>query len=68
MCCADGMWVQCPWHGAAAQGADVVQQLATADVVILGEVHDNPAHHQMQADAYALVEGQSSIQRLGNKF
>jgi uncharacterized iron-regulated protein len=37
-------------NGAAAQGADVVQQLATADVVILGEVHDNPAHHQMQAD------------------
>jgi len=26
------------------------------------------AHHQMQADAYALVKGQSSIQRLGNKF
>ncbi|NRB17531.1 MAG: ChaN family lipoprotein [Rhodobacteraceae bacterium] len=35
---------------AAAPDPDVVQLLATADVVILGEVHDNPAHHQMQAD------------------
>lgn len=29
---------------------DVVQALAQADVVLLGEVHDNPAHHLMQAD------------------
>ena len=35
---------------AAAPDPDVVKQLAQADVVILGEVHDNPVHHQMQAD------------------
>ncbi|PCJ07432.1 MAG: hypothetical protein COB16_11060 [Rhodobacteraceae bacterium] len=34
----------------AAPEPDVVQMLAAADVVILGEVHDNGAHHQMQAD------------------
>jgi len=34
----------------AAPDPDVIERLAQADVVILGEVHDNPAHHQVQAD------------------
>ncbi|WP_282181488.1 ChaN family lipoprotein [Aliiroseovarius marinus] len=34
---------------ALAQTADDLARLRAADVVILGEVHDNPTHHDMQA-------------------
>jgi len=34
----------------ASQESDAVLLLAGADVMILGEVHDNADHHQMQAD------------------
>lgn len=34
----------------ASPEPDAIQLLATADVVILGEVHDNAAHHRTQAD------------------
>ena len=30
---------------------DLITQMEDADVVFLGEVHDNPAHHLVQADA-----------------
>lgn len=35
--------------GAALTRAALVSRLATADIVVLGEVHDNPAHHLAQA-------------------
>ena len=35
--------------GAASLSEDSFERMATADVVILGEVHDNPAHHNNQA-------------------
>lgn len=38
-------------HGAKAEfTADQSARMRTADIVILGEVHDNPAHHRGQAE------------------
>lgn len=38
------------WIGlAAVAGTPDIDGMAGADVVILGEVHDNPAHHRMQS-------------------
>lgn len=37
-------------HALAEPTAGEIHLLAAADVVILGEVHDNAAHHQIQAD------------------
>ncbi|MCA0871055.1 ChaN family lipoprotein [Seohaeicola saemankumensis] len=37
--------------GAASLTVDVVSSMSQADVVLLGEVHDNPDHHALQADA-----------------
>ena len=34
----------------------LIERLKAADVVILGEVHDNPHHHRIQADIVAQVE------------
>jgi len=45
----------------AVPDPDVVQQLAVADVVILGEIHDNPAHHQMQADIVAALDPKAVV-------
>lgn len=40
-----------------AQGAEPIAQAAQAhDIVILGEVHDNPAHHVTQAGIVALLD------------
>jgi uncharacterized iron-regulated protein len=36
-------------------GADALAQLPPADVVILGEIHDNPEHHRNQALAVAAL-------------
>jgi uncharacterized iron-regulated protein len=36
---------------AASFPADVLARMRDADVVLLGEVHDNPAHHALQAEA-----------------
>ncbi|WP_245626831.1 ChaN family lipoprotein [Aestuariivita boseongensis] len=36
--------------GAVSLSEDSLTRMATADVVLLGEVHDNPAHHVTQAD------------------
>lgn len=36
--------------------SDLRQALRTADIIIVGEKHDNPHHHQIQADIIDLVE------------
>ncbi|MEM9139853.1 MAG: ChaN family lipoprotein [Pseudomonadota bacterium] len=40
-------------NGAKITQADLIARLRSADVVVLGEVHDNPQHHAIQA---SLVE------------
>jgi len=35
---------------------DVLAQMKEADVVILGEVHDNPRHHLVQTEAIAAIQ------------
>ncbi|WP_405109966.1 ChaN family lipoprotein [Phaeobacter sp. BS52] len=40
---------------AATSVLDVVPRLTDADVVFLGEVHDNPAHHTAQAEIIAAL-------------
>ncbi|AFO92333.1 hypothetical protein D1822_13055 [Phaeobacter inhibens] len=40
---------------AATSVLDVVPRLTDADVVFLGEVHDNPTHHQVQAELIAAL-------------
>lgn len=41
---------------ASVAGAEVPTAAKDADIVILGEFHDNPAHHQVQADWLAAIE------------
>ena len=41
--------------GAREIGPDVLDALPQVDVVVLGEVHDNPAHHAHQARAVAAI-------------
>ncbi|APG47987.1 ChaN family lipoprotein [Phaeobacter porticola] len=40
---------------AATSVLDLVPRLTDADVVFLGEAHDNPAHHQVQAELIAAL-------------
>ncbi len=53
-------WFATALLGAAASaeqiGPGALSALPVADVVILGEVHDNPTHHRHQADALASVQ------------
>ncbi len=35
---------------------DIAEAMKAADVVILGEIHDNPAHHKVQEAAITLLE------------
>lgn len=42
-------------------GADALDGLAGADVVLLGEVHDNPAHHANQARAVRAVQPRALV-------
>lgn len=35
---------------------DVIVSMQSADVVILGEIHDNPQHHQVQTEAIEVIE------------
>lgn len=46
--------------GAAAAEPDV-SPLQGAEVVLLGEVHDNPGHHQMQAAAVAALKPRALV-------
>lgn len=70
----------CAATGAAADDGPIVEvasgaglsrtaleaRLRTADVVILGEVHDNPAHHRLQAELVAsLAPAALSFEMLG---
>ncbi|MEM6389634.1 MAG: ChaN family lipoprotein, partial [Pseudomonadota bacterium] len=45
-----------PICGWAQSASDVAAAAQGADVVILGEVHDNPAHHAMQADVVGRLD------------
>ncbi|EBA16470.1 hypothetical protein RSK20926_22134 [Roseobacter sp. SK209-2-6] len=53
-----GLVVQAPETQAdeAAAIEAIVLQLAGADVIALGEIHDNPAHHQVQAQLIATLK------------
>ncbi len=41
--------------GAAEIEAEGLDRLSSADIVLIGEVHDNPAHHENQARAVAAL-------------
>ncbi len=46
-----------PQFGTRAETlAEVAEALSGADVIILGEVHDNPHHHQVQAELIAALQ------------
>lgn len=39
-----------PAYGEESKVADAIGRAKAADIVIVGEVHDNPAHHRVQAE------------------
>ncbi|GHG88475.1 ChaN family lipoprotein [Pseudodonghicola xiamenensis] len=41
--------------------ADALAAMRAADVVFLGELHDNPAHHQIQAEAVAVIRPKALV-------
>lgn len=41
--------------GAQIDTADLARRLSDADIVVLGEVHDNPGHHRVQAELVRLL-------------
>ena len=41
--------------------ADALERLSPADVVILGEIHDNPEHHRNQAMAVAAIQPRALV-------
>ncbi|WP_372570795.1 ChaN family lipoprotein [Ruegeria jejuensis] len=41
--------------------ADILAQMKQADVVILGEFHDNPRHHQIQAEAVRALQPKAVV-------
>lgn len=47
--------------GSAGQAHTPPQAMAQADVVLLGEIHDNPAHHQAQAGLVAALQPKAVI-------
>lgn len=50
--------------GARIDRAELLKELSTARVVLLGEKHDNPAHHREQAD---LIQALSDAARGGGR-
>jgi len=50
-----GIWLLLAAPGAAMEVSDL-SALPAADVVLLGEIHDNPAHHRNQAAAVAALQ------------
>ncbi|WP_164659483.1 ChaN family lipoprotein [Tropicibacter sp. Alg240-R139] len=40
---------------------EILLKMAGADVVILGEVHDNPVHHRVQRDVVAALEPRAMV-------
>lgn len=52
--CAPDRTAQAPqWSAASLEhqsgGAEIYQRMAKADILVLGEIHDNPDHHRLQA-------------------
>lgn len=47
--------------GAGPIGTDKLYALPAADVVIMGEVHDNPAHHLNQTQAVAAIAPRATV-------
>jgi uncharacterized iron-regulated protein len=47
--------------GAAGQNYAAPQAMTQADVVLLGEIHDNPAHHEAQAELVAALQPKAVI-------
>lgn len=45
-----------PANGGAQALGDVIASARGADVVIIGEIHDNPGHHQNQAEIVAALQ------------
>lgn len=41
---------------AHADMTDLIAEFATADIIILGEIHDNPHHHAIQAEITAAIQ------------
>ncbi len=44
-----------PGHAQDLIPADVIADMQSADVVILGEIHDNPQHHMVQTEAIEAI-------------
>lgn len=55
-----GLFLACA-AGAGEIAADGLDALPAADVVVLGEVHDNPAHHLNQARAVRAVAAKALV-------
>jgi uncharacterized iron-regulated protein len=47
--------------GAASLSDDLVARMVRADVVILGEIHDNPIHHEVQTDALFEIQPKAVV-------
>lgn len=47
--------------GAASLTDDVAQRMRRADIVLLGEIHDNPEHHIIQAEAIELLQPKAVV-------
>lgn len=62
--CACLAFVAAPIRAALASDLvpdDTLLKMAGADVVIVGEVHDNPQHHQVQRDVVAALEPRAMV-------
>lgn len=60
---AIALWSAVPFSAAASDmfAPDVLQQMQGADVVFMGEVHDNPLHHERQAKAIDLLQPKAVV-------
>lgn len=62
-CVADGGWVR-PGVG-AVDGATLIDELADAAVVLLGERHDSAAHHRWQLDTITALHARGATLVIG---
>ncbi|MBJ6371198.1 ChaN family lipoprotein [Sedimentitalea arenosa] len=46
---------------AASLSDDLLERMSEADVVLLGEIHDNPAHHETQRAALAALQPKAVV-------
>ncbi|KUJ73720.1 hypothetical protein AVO45_14115 [Ruegeria marisrubri] len=59
LACACLVFAAAPFRAAVASELipdDILNQMTAADVVILGEVHDNPQHHRVQTEAVKAIK------------